>query len=117
MNRSIASSVAVLTGAVLCALLPAHAQNFPPVVTQKIQAAQKQVKTIGMEEYRKLVESPGDALLVDVREPGEFAAGHVPGAPNQISPATATKKGANLVWKYHNWRYLPLHRRKLPISY
>ncbi|MCS6286598.1 MAG: rhodanese-like domain-containing protein [Nitrospira sp.] len=82
MNRSIASSVAVLTGAVLCALLPAHAQNFPPVVTQKIQAAQKQVKTIGMEEYRKLVESPGDALLVDVREPGEFAAGHVPGAVN-----------------------------------
>jgi rhodanese-related sulfurtransferase len=28
------------------------------------------------------VESPGDALLVDVREPGEFAAGHVPGAIN-----------------------------------
>lgn len=82
MKRSIASAVAVVTGAVLCALLPAQAQNFPPVVTQKIQAAQKQVKTIGMEEYRKVVERPEHALIVDVREPGEFAAGHVPGAVN-----------------------------------
>lgn len=82
MNRLIASSMAVMTGALFCAILPAQAQTFPPVVTQKIQAAQKQVKTIGMEEYRTVVESPGDALLVDVREPGEFAAGHVPGAIN-----------------------------------
>lgn len=82
MNRLILSSLAVMSGAVLWALPPAQAQTFPPVVTQKIQAAQKQVKTIGMEEYRKLVESPGDALLVDVREPGEFSAGHVPGAIN-----------------------------------
>lgn len=82
MTRLIASSMAVMTGALLCAILPAQAQTFPPVVTQKIQSAQKQVKTIGMEEYRKVVESPGDALLVDVREPGEFAAGHVPGAVN-----------------------------------
>ena len=76
MNRLILSSLAVMSGAVLWALPPAQAQTFPPVVTQKIQAAQKQIKTIGMEEYRKLVESPGDALLVDVREPGEFATGH-----------------------------------------
>lgn len=58
------------------------AQSVSPVVTQKVQAAQKQVKTIGMEEYRNVVERPGDALLVDVREPNEFAAGHVPGAIN-----------------------------------
>ncbi len=64
--------------------LPAQvfAQNIPPVVKQKVEAAQKQVKTIGMEEYRKLVENPGAALIVDVREPHEYAAGHVPGAIN-----------------------------------
>jgi len=60
----------------------ALAQNYPPTVTQKVQAAQKQIKTIGMEEYRKVVESPGTALIVDVREPQEYAAGHVPGAIN-----------------------------------
>jgi rhodanese-related sulfurtransferase len=72
----------ILIGVALPAPPMALAQGYPPVVTQKVQAAQKQVKTIGMEEYRKLVESPGDALIVDVREPHEYAAGHVPGAIN-----------------------------------
>ncbi len=58
------------------------AQNYPDAVSQKVQAAQKQVKVIGMEEYRKIVDDPGDALIVDVREPNEYAAGHVPGAIN-----------------------------------
>ena len=60
----------------------ALAQNYPPMVTQKIQTAQQHVNTIGMEEYRTVVENPGDALIVDVREPQEYAAGHVPGAIN-----------------------------------
>lgn len=58
------------------------AQGLPPIVKQKVETAQKQVKTIGMEEYRKLIEDPGAALIVDVREPHEYAAGHVPGAIN-----------------------------------
>jgi rhodanese-related sulfurtransferase len=76
------SSLVIMTGAVLSIPPLAFAQSVPPAVTQKIQAAQKQVKTIGMEEYRKAVESPGTALIVDVREPNEYAAGHVPGAIN-----------------------------------
>lgn len=58
------------------------AQGLPPIVKQKVETAQKQVKTIGMEEYRKLVKNPGAALIIDVREPHEYAAGHVPGAIN-----------------------------------
>lgn len=69
-------------GAALTIFSPVFAQSFPPVVKQKVEAAQKQVKTIGMEEYRKLVDNPGSALIVDVREPHEYAAGHVPGAIN-----------------------------------
>jgi rhodanese-related sulfurtransferase len=38
-------------------------------------------REIGPEELRAMLES-GQALLVDVREPGEFAAGHIPGAVN-----------------------------------
>lgn len=49
----------------------ALAQNYPDAVSQKVQAAQKQVKTIGMEEYRKLVDNPGETLIVAVREPHE----------------------------------------------
>lgn len=58
------------------------AQSVPPVVTQDVAPVQKHVKVIGMEDYRQLVEKPGSALIIDVREPAEFAAGHVPGAIN-----------------------------------
>lgn len=73
--------IALPTVAVLCHS-GSFAQTLPPVVTQKIQAAQKQVKTIAMEEYRTVVDHPGEALIIDVREPQEYAAGHVPGAVN-----------------------------------
>ena len=82
MNVGITSSLVIMIGAGLSIPSTALAQNYPPTVTQKVQAAQKQIKTIGMEEYRKVVESPGTALIVDVREPHEFATGHVPGAIN-----------------------------------
>jgi rhodanese-related sulfurtransferase len=35
-----------------------------------------------MKKYRKVVESPGNALILDMREPHEYAAGHVPGTIN-----------------------------------
>ncbi len=74
--------VCVASAAVVWPVPAALAQSPPPVVAQKIQAAQKHVKTIGMEEYRHLVDQPAAVLIVDVREPQEFAAGHVPGAIN-----------------------------------
>jgi len=82
MNVGITSSLVIMIGVGLSVPSMALAQNYPPTVTQKVQAAQKQIKTIGMEEYRKVVESPGTALIVDVREPQEYVAGHVPGAIN-----------------------------------
>jgi rhodanese-related sulfurtransferase len=82
MNRLISSSLAVTISTLLVFPPLTLAQSLPPVVTQKVQAAKKQVKTIGMEEYRNVVENPGEALIVDVREPNEFSAGHVPGAIN-----------------------------------
>jgi rhodanese-related sulfurtransferase len=82
MSTAILLPLTFIIGATLACFSPVFAQSVPPVVKQKVEAAQKQVKTIGMEEYRKLVESPGPALIVDVREPHEYAAGHVPGAIN-----------------------------------
>lgn len=82
MNLFITSSLTIMLSAF--PILPSQvlAQNVPPAVKQKIEVAQKQVKTIGMEEYRELVDNPGAALIVDVREPHEYAAGHVPGSIN-----------------------------------
>lgn len=82
MNRVCHLSLAMLMGSALLASHLAHAQGYPPIVTEKVQAAQKQIKTIGPGEYRKIVDDPGETLIVDVREPNEYAAGHVPGAIN-----------------------------------
>lgn len=60
----------------------ALAQSYPSSITQKVLAAQKDVRTIAMADFRKVVDTPGNALLIDVREPGEYAAGHIPGAIN-----------------------------------
>ncbi len=82
MHRLIVFSLIALTGLLSPVPPGAFAQALPPAVMQKIQAAQQHVKTIGLEDYRKVVDSPGDAIIIDVREPHEFAAGHVPGAIN-----------------------------------
>lgn len=82
MNRLSTLCLVLMSGAGLTIVPTAFAQGLPPAIAQKIQAAQKQVKTIGMEEYQKVVANPGGTLIVDVREPQEFAAGHVPGAIN-----------------------------------
>lgn len=58
------------------------AQSSSPKVQQHVETAQKPVRVIGMEEYRTLVDNPGSALIIDVREPDEYAAGHVPGSIN-----------------------------------
>jgi hypothetical protein len=76
MNLLFTLSSLLLLSTEITVASAAFAQGLPPAVSQKVQAAQQQVKTIGMEEYRKIVESPGGTLIVDVREPQEYAAGH-----------------------------------------
>ena len=82
MRMLIVLPLAVVVSAALTLPASVFSQSFPPVVKPKVEAAQKHVRTIGMEEYRKVVENPGSALIIDVREPQEYAAGHVPGAIN-----------------------------------
>lgn len=82
MSTLILFPLAIVASAALFSSSPVFAQGLPPIMKQKIEAAQKQVRTIGMEEYRKLVENSGAVVIVDVREPQEYAAGHIPGAIN-----------------------------------
>ena len=59
MVRSSVFCLVLMSGAGLTIIPIAFAQTLPPPVAQKVQAAQKQIKTIGMEEYRKIVANPG----------------------------------------------------------
>lgn len=58
----------------------AAAQNFPPFVADYIANAKAHVKTMGIESFKSALDQSATGLLIDVREPNEFASGHVPGA-------------------------------------
>jgi rhodanese-related sulfurtransferase len=65
-------------------LLPAAAwaRNYPPAVTDLVAKARKQVRTIDAKAFKAALDSKSAGLIIDVREPVEFAAAHVPGAIN-----------------------------------
>lgn len=55
---------------------------WPDSVTQLVMRVRTTIQTTDMAGYRDAVTSSNGALLLDVREASEFAAGHVPGAVN-----------------------------------
>jgi rhodanese-related sulfurtransferase len=60
----------------------AAAQNYPPIVTDFVNKARSQVKVVDAKTFKAMLDRKATGLIVDVREPAEFAEGHVPGAIN-----------------------------------
>lgn len=60
----------------------ASAQNYPPLVTDFVNKARSQVKVVDAKTFKTMFDKKSTGLIVDVREPAEFAEGHVPGAIN-----------------------------------
>lgn len=58
------------------------AENYPDSVVEYVKEVRQSVETTDMEGYLQAVNDPQGALILDIREPEEFAAGHVPGAVN-----------------------------------
>jgi rhodanese-related sulfurtransferase len=56
--------------------------DWPDSIDRYVMQIRKTVKTTDMDGYLAAVKSPNGALLLDVREEGEFKAGRVPGAVN-----------------------------------
>jgi len=54
----------------------------PAAVAELLEAARQQVTRIDMAAFSRISASPGRAVIIDVREPAEYAAGHIPGAIN-----------------------------------
>lgn len=65
-------------------LLPgvAVAQNVPRSVSELVARTKAQIKTIDMATFKSALDKSELGLIVDVREPGEYADGHIPGAIN-----------------------------------
>ena len=60
----------------------ALAQSYPPSVGQLVAAAKAQIRTIDVATLKSAFDTNRLGLLVDVREPGEYADGYIPGAVN-----------------------------------
>lgn len=68
----------------IAVLLPglSVAQNYPPSVVQLVGTAKKQIKLMDMAAFKAVLDKKSAGVIVDVREPGEYAEGFVPGAIN-----------------------------------
>jgi rhodanese-related sulfurtransferase len=60
----------------------ALAQNYPDTIKQMVGKAKKEVPLVNMEQFKAGFDKKSLGLIVDVRNPDEFADGHVPGAVN-----------------------------------
>jgi rhodanese-related sulfurtransferase len=65
-------------------LLPSlgYSADIPPSVDKIVAQAKQAVKTVDLAEFKAMYDKKDAGLLVDVRDPDEFAAGHIPGAVN-----------------------------------
>lgn len=58
------------------------AQDYPPAVAKLISEAKARVRTIDMATFKSTLDRRQAGLLVDAREPTEYASAHIPGAIN-----------------------------------
>jgi rhodanese-related sulfurtransferase len=82
LTKKLSFAAALLLGFAL--VLPGYvtAQNYPPSVKELVANTRKQVKSMDMAAFKAAFDKKDAGLIVDVREPAEYAAGHVPGAIN-----------------------------------
>lgn len=73
---------AVLLAALFMSAPGFAAENWPDSLSQYVAQVRKTIKTTDMDGYLAVVKNPNGALILDVREADEYAAGHVPGSVN-----------------------------------
>jgi rhodanese-related sulfurtransferase len=69
-------------GLVLSLVNVGMAQDMNPKVKEMLASAKGAIKTVPADAVKAAIDSKEKAILLDVRDAGEFAAGHLPGAMN-----------------------------------
>ena len=54
----------------------------PPVVKEMVAKAKASIKTVSAEDVKATIDKKEKVVLLDVRDPNEYTAGHLPGAIN-----------------------------------
>ena len=59
-----------------------YSADVPSSVTKLVSDAKKAIKTVNMDEFKNLYDKKALGILIDVRDPNEYASGHIPRAIN-----------------------------------
>ncbi len=95
-------SVLMVVAAMLCSIVGAAMaqEKAADVVASKaketVMAARGAIKIVSAADVKKAIDSKEKAVYLDVRDPGEFNAGHLPGAIN-VSRGTLEFKVAGSI--------------------
>ena len=54
----------------------------PPAVQEMVAKARAAIKVVPAADVKAMIEKKGNMILLDVRDSGEYSAGHLPGAMN-----------------------------------
>jgi rhodanese-related sulfurtransferase len=54
----------------------------PPAVKEMVAKAKAAIKTVSAADVKAVIDKKENAIFLDVRDPNEYAAGHLPGAIN-----------------------------------
>jgi rhodanese-related sulfurtransferase len=75
----------------------------PPVVKEMVAKAKSGIKTVSAADVKAAIDKKEKAVYLDVRDPGEYAAGHLPGAVN-VSRGTL---------EFNIWKAIPDQNAKV----
>ncbi len=75
----------------------------PPVVTDMVAKAKAAVKVVSAEDVKTAIDKKEKAVFLDVRDPNEYGAGHLPGAIN-VSRGTL---------EFNIWKNVPDQNAKI----
>ena len=81
-SRKVSFIAAALLGVAVAFPALVTAQNYPSSVKELVANTRKQVKTVDLAGFKSAFDAKTPQVIVDVREPEEFAAGYVPRAVN-----------------------------------
>jgi rhodanese-related sulfurtransferase len=82
MFVSILSLVLVLSMSILAPAQETKPAGPPPVVKEMVAKAKAAVKIVPPADVKAAIDKKEKAIYLDVRDPGEYSAGHLPGAIN-----------------------------------
>ena len=75
----------------------------PPVVKEMVAKAKSAIKTVSAADVKATIDKKEKAVYLDVRDPGEYGAGHLPGSIN-VSRGTL---------EFNIWKAIPDQNAKV----